>query len=80
MKEFQHQKPFLFVCHGSDCSKKRSREFDREIKQCKKNYRVIKTSCMDHCKDAPNLIVGDTHYARVSPKDLPKVLNKKAVK
>ena len=79
MKEIQDQKPYLFVCNGKDCSKKRTVEWDREIKRFKKSHRVIKTSCLDHCKEGPNLVLDNIRYARVSSKDLPKLGNKKAV-
>jgi NADH:ubiquinone oxidoreductase subunit E len=79
MKEVQDQKPYIFVCTGKDCSRKKTPEFDRTLKRFKKQYQIIKTNCMDHCKEAPNLVVDNTRYARVSAKDLPKIVNKKAV-
>lgn len=80
MKEVQDPRPFLFFCNGKDCQKRRTPELDREIKRCKKSYQVIRTNCMDHCKEAPNLVVDNRHYTRVSVKDLLKIVNKKAVK
>ncbi len=80
MKEIQNQKPYLFFCNGKDCRKKRSPELYRELKRCKRHYQVVKTTCMDQCKEAPNFVVGNTRYAKVTIDDWPRIVNKKAVK
>lgn len=86
MKKDRYPKQYIFVCNGKDCLKNGAREvqrgFEKELKSNgnKKHYRLIRTRCMDHCKEGPSVIIDNVWHGKVSPKDIPKVLNKKAVK
>lgn len=86
MKKDQRKKQYLFVCHGKDCIKRASKEVQRalekELKSIggKPNYEIVKTRCMDRCKEGPSIIINNVFHGNVGLKDLAKLLNKKAVK
>ena len=86
MKTDKTKKYYIFVCHGKDCLKNGATElhknFQREIKtSAARSYcELIKTRCMDHCKDGPSVMMENAWYGKVTTKDVPKLINKKAVK
>ena len=86
MKKDQRKKQYLFVCHGKDCLKRDAKSLQRALEQdlksteAKLNYEIVKTRCLDRCKEGPSIIINNVFHGRVGLKDLPKLLNKKAVK
>jgi len=60
----ESKRKFIFICGGSDCKKSGSKILTKEIrkelnsKELKGKCKVIKTKCMDYCKSAPIVIVG----------------------
>ena len=85
MKKDRKEKKYIFVCHGKDCLKNGAKVLQKQLeKQAKSSNNgyceILKTRCMDHCKDAPSLVVDNTWYGRVATKDLEGLLQKKAVK
>ncbi|WP_057936634.1 (2Fe-2S) ferredoxin domain-containing protein [Algoriphagus resistens] len=65
----KHSRKLIFVCNGSDCKKEGAKKLYKELKELtdvpplKGTCKFIKTKCMDMCKTAPNLIVGD-HFCK----------------
>ncbi|MBN3519612.1 (2Fe-2S) ferredoxin domain-containing protein [Algoriphagus lutimaris] len=61
----ESKRKLVFVCGGSDCKKAGSKilnkEIARELKssELKGQCKLIKTKCMDFCKSAPVVIVGE---------------------
>lgn len=61
----KHQRKLIFICNGSDCKKEGAKKLGKELKVqtdvsgMKGTCKFIKTKCMDMCKTAPNVIVGD---------------------
>jgi NADH:ubiquinone oxidoreductase subunit E len=86
MRKDRSQKQYIFVCNGKDCLKNGAKtlrkELEREIRsrKLKKNYQIVDTRCMDHCKEGPSLVVDNCWYGRVSIKDIDVLLTKKAAK
>lgn len=86
MKQDRKPKKYIFICHGKDCLKNGAKELhrglEREIKSVsgRASYQLIKTKCMDHCKDGPSVIVDNIWHGKVEVKDVVRIPNKKAVK
>ncbi len=83
MKKDRNQKQYIFVCQGKDCLKNGARQLQRDIEKLlkqRKRCQLIKTRCMDRCKDGPSLVIDDVWYGKVTDSDLDEVLNKKAAK
>lgn len=65
----KHSRKLIFVCTGSDCKKEGAKKLHKELKgltdesSLKGSCKFIKTKCMDMCKTAPNVIVGD-HFCK----------------
>lgn len=65
----KHSRKLIFVCNGSDCKKAGAKKLNKELKEVadeaplKGSCKFIKTQCMDMCKTAPNVIVGD-HFCK----------------
>jgi NADH:ubiquinone oxidoreductase subunit E len=61
----KNSRKLIFVCNGSDCKKGGAKKVYKELKGItnetpfKGSCKFIKTKCMDMCKTAPNVIVGD---------------------
>ncbi|MFC5623182.1 (2Fe-2S) ferredoxin domain-containing protein [Algoriphagus winogradskyi] len=61
----KHPRKLIFVCNGSDCKKEGAKKLSKELKNLtdqrplKGSCKLIKTKCMDMCKTAPNVIVGE---------------------
>lgn len=61
----KHTRKLVFICNGSDCKdsgvKKLSKELERTMDEppLRGSCKIIKTKCMDMCKTAPNVIVGE---------------------
>jgi NADH:ubiquinone oxidoreductase subunit E len=69
----------IFICTGSDCKKSGGKKIYKELKaECehgplKGNLKLIKTKCLDMCKSAPVVIIGD-HFCKKA--SIEKVLEK----
>ncbi|MEB2785874.1 (2Fe-2S) ferredoxin domain-containing protein [Algoriphagus persicinus] len=65
----KHTRKLVFICIGSDCKKQGAKKLYKELKgmtdeaALKGSCKFIKTKCMDMCKTAPNVIVGD-HFCK----------------
>jgi NADH:ubiquinone oxidoreductase subunit E len=65
----QHFRKLVFVCTGSDCKKSGGKTIRKELKEglkqgeLKGKCKLILTKCMDMCKSAPVVIVGD-HFCK----------------
>ncbi len=61
----ESKRKLIFICGGSDCKKSGSKilkkELEKELKEgeLKGQCKLIKTKCMDFCKSAPVVIVGE---------------------
>ncbi len=59
----------VFICTGSDCKKAGSKSLSQELKDASKDQslrgscKFFKTKCLDRCKSAPVVIVGD-HFIK----------------
>ncbi|EAZ79198.1 (2Fe-2S) ferredoxin domain-containing protein [Algoriphagus machipongonensis] len=59
------KRKLIFVCSGSDCKKAGIKSLKKELKQAMKEgelkgqCKMITTKCMDFCKSAPVMIVGN---------------------
>ena len=68
----KHPRKLIFVCNGSDCKKEGAKKLSKELKNLtdqaplKGSCKFIKTKCMDMCKTAPNVIVGDFFCKKTS--------------
>lgn len=69
----------IFICTGSDCKKSGGKSILKGLKaECsqgplKGNLKLIKTKCLDMCKSAPVVIIGD-HFCKKASTE--KVLEK----
>jgi len=83
MKREKNPKQYIFICNGKDCLKNGARELqqgiEKTLKGNKKNCCLVKTKCMDHCKDGPSVVIDNVWHGRVSSRDLHGILAKKAV-
>ncbi|MBC6365319.1 (2Fe-2S) ferredoxin domain-containing protein [Algoriphagus sp. AK58] len=74
----KHPRKLVFCCTGSDCKKSGGKSIRKELKEAAKNgeikglVKLIQTKCMDMCKSAPVVIVGD-HFCKKAT--LEKVFN-----
>ena len=74
----KHKRELIFVCSGSDCKKSGCKEIRMGLKESfrqgeyKGQFKLIQTKCLDMCKSAPVVIVGD-HFCKKST--LSKVLH-----
>ena len=65
----KHKRKLVFICNGSDCKKSGAKKLYKELKgatdepSLRGSCKFIKTKCMDMCKTAPNIIVGD-HFCK----------------
>lgn len=61
----ESKRKLIFVCGGSDCKKSGSKSLNKKIgeeiksKELKGQCKLIKTKCMDFCKSAPVVIIGE---------------------
>jgi NADH:ubiquinone oxidoreductase subunit E len=68
----KHFRKLIFVCNGSDCKKSGAKKLNKELKEMcdegdlKGSCKFIKTKCMDMCKTAPNVIVGEYFCKKTS--------------
>ncbi len=75
----KHNRELIFICTGSDCKKSGGKSILKELKsECKEgplkgNLKLIKTKCLDMCKSAPVVIIGD-HFCKKATTE--KVLEK----
>jgi NADH:ubiquinone oxidoreductase subunit E len=59
----------VFICSGSDCKNAGSKRLRKELKEAttagglKGQCKFFQTKCMDMCKTAPMVIVGD-HFCK----------------
>lgn len=66
----KHKRQLVFVCNGSDCKKCGSKPLVKDLKKefgkghFKGGFKVIQTKCMDMCKSAPIVIVGDHFFKK----------------
>ncbi len=72
---------YYFVCTGKDCLKRGAKQLLGSLEQelpttSQFNTVVIKTKCIDHCKQGPLLVVDNVCYEKVDPKYLKKILKK----
>ncbi|MBS4072789.1 MAG: (2Fe-2S) ferredoxin domain-containing protein [Algoriphagus sp.] len=71
----KHSKTLVFCCTGSDCKKSGGKSLRKELKESAKsgdlkgNVKLIRTQCMDMCKSAPVVIVGD-HFCKKATLDV----------
>lgn len=69
----------IFICTGSECKKSGGKSILKGLKaECKQgplkgSLKLIKTKCLDMCKSAPVVIVGDYFCKKTSTE---KVLEK----
>lgn len=65
----KHSRKLVFCCTGSDCKKSHGKSIRKELKEASKHgdlkgqIKLIQTKCLDMCKSAPVLIVGD-HFCK----------------
>ena len=65
----KHTRKLVFICIGSDCKRAGAKKLYKELKDMtdgeglKGTCKFIKTKCMDMCKTAPNVIVGE-HFCK----------------
>ncbi|NVK51168.1 MAG: (2Fe-2S) ferredoxin domain-containing protein [Cyclobacteriaceae bacterium] len=63
------KRELVFLCTGSDCKKAGAKQLRKELKEnlksgsLKGRCKLIETKCMDMCKSAPVVIVGD-HFCK----------------
>lgn len=82
MSKFYIPETTIYICTGSKCSKKGSKEFYKEMKSSlkKSGYKgeieLIKTECTDRCKYAPVLSVqpGNIWLKEYTEKDVLRLL------
>ncbi|WP_296697719.1 (2Fe-2S) ferredoxin domain-containing protein [Algoriphagus sp.] len=61
----ESKRKLIFICQGSDCKKSGSKSLNKKIKEeinskgLKGQFKLIKTKCMDCCKSAPVVIIGE---------------------
>lgn len=61
----KHSKRLVFCCTGSDCKKSGGKTLRKDLRESAKSgalkgeVKLIQTKCMDMCKSAPVVIVGD---------------------
>ncbi|NVJ87325.1 MAG: (2Fe-2S) ferredoxin domain-containing protein [Algoriphagus sp.] len=70
----RHKRELVFVCTGSDCKKAGAKGMKKKLKEdfksgpLKGKCKLIQTKCMDMCKSAPVVIVGD-HFCKKTDAD-----------
>lgn len=78
----KHQRELIFFCTGSDCKKSGGKSILKELKaECdrgplKGKLKLIKTKCLDMCKSAPVVIVGDQFCKKATAEKLLEKLKK----
>ncbi len=61
----KYHRELIFFCTGSDCKKSGGKSILKELKTTcehgplKGKLKLIKTKCLDMCKSAPIVIIGD---------------------
>lgn len=61
----EYRRRLIFVCEGSDCKKEDSKGLRKSLEkelssgEFKGQCKLIRTKCMDFCKSAPVVIIGD---------------------
>ncbi|WPR77583.1 (2Fe-2S) ferredoxin domain-containing protein [Algoriphagus sp. NG3] len=70
----KHNRKLVFICLGSDCKDSGAKKLCKSLKDAldeaplRGSCKIIKTKCMDMCKTAPNVIVGD-HFCKKTSLD-----------
>lgn len=70
----KHKRELIFICTGSDCKKAGAKSIKKQLKEdlksgpLKGHCKLIQTKCMDFCKSAPVVIVGD-HFCKKTDSD-----------
>ena len=84
MRKDKRRKQYVFVCQGKDCLKNGARSLTKELEKSIKlssirsSCQLIKTRCMDRCKEAPSIIVDGAWHGKVGPKDIDEIIKKAA--
>lgn len=65
----KHSRTLVFCCAGTDCKKAGGKSLRKDLKESsqerdlKGQVKLIQTKCLDMCKSAPVVIVGD-HFCK----------------
>lgn len=68
----KHRRKLIFICTGSDCKKCGAKKLSGDLKEkmskepFKGGCKLVKTKCMDMCKSAPVLILGEYFIKKAS--------------
>ncbi len=82
MSKFSQPEKVIYVCVGSKCGKRGSKEMCRELKHLirdsglKDTVGIVKTECTDRCKFAPVLSVqpANVWLKEYDERDAPRIL------
>ncbi|TFV97485.1 (2Fe-2S) ferredoxin domain-containing protein [Algoriphagus kandeliae] len=78
----KHKRELVFVCTGSDCKKAGAKAIRKHLKEdlksgpLKGQCKLIQTKCMDLCKSAPVVIVGDHFCKKTDAEKVATILKK----
>ncbi len=79
-KDYDKVCQFVFVCKGSDCKKKGGKQllksFNKTLKSTNrsKSAVVIETKCMNRCKEAPTVVVGQKWLTKVKEGEVKSII------
>jgi (2Fe-2S) ferredoxin len=71
----------ILVCQKSSCRKRGSQEVQRCLEKTLHEYgvaeqsKIKETGCLKDCSKGPNLVIGKTHYRKVSKKDVARLVS-----
>ncbi len=80
-KDYEKVCQFVFVCKGSDCKKKGGKQllksFNKEIKTTTnaKSTVVLETKCMNRCKEAPVVVLGNQWATKVKENQVKQLIS-----
>ncbi len=71
---------FIFICQSKSCIKNGSEVVGKEIKKAvkeqhfAKKIKIVKTNCMDACKNGPSVVCKGARYQKVSKVDIADIV------
>ncbi|OUC13510.1 MAG: hypothetical protein B0A82_17080 [Alkalinema sp. CACIAM 70d] len=76
------KKAKILMCQKSDCMKRQGKAVCQALeaalhdRQLTEFVQVKGTGCLKHCKAGPNLVVDKVRYSKVTPEEVPDLLDK----
>ncbi|GMQ24014.1 MULTISPECIES: (2Fe-2S) ferredoxin domain-containing protein [Algoriphagus] len=75
----KYKRKLVLVCTGKDCKKEGAKKLQKELEnepELKGKCKWIKTRCLDHCKSAPMVVVGDFFCKKATVHKVAEIIKK----